>query len=46
MASKKVLINFRIKQKTNEKLDAIANAKDITKSELLRDIVENYTNIM
>lgn len=46
MASKKILINFRVKPKTDEKLQKVADSKDITKSELLRDIVENYINLL
>lgn len=46
MASKKILINFRVKPATNTKLDRIAESKDLTKSELLRDIVENYINLL
>lgn len=46
MASKKELVNFRIKPTINAKLDKIAETKDVTKSELIRDIIENYVNLM
>lgn len=46
MASKKELINFRIRPMINAKLDKIAESKDLTKSELLREIVENYVNLL
>lgn len=45
MASNKIPINFRIRPAINSKLDKIAETKDITKSELLRDIIENYVNL-
>lgn len=46
MPSKKELLNFRIKPKQNEKLEEIANSKDITKSELIRLIIDNYLNLV
>ena len=40
----KVLIAVRLKPKTLEKLDKIANDKDETRSELLRRFIENAIN--
>lgn len=40
----KILITLRLKPKTLEKLDKIANEKDETRSELLRRFIENAVN--
>lgn len=46
MPSKKEILNFRIKPKQNEKLEELAKTKDITKSELIRIIIDNYLSLV
>ena len=46
MPSKKEILNFRIKPKQNEKLEELAKSKDITKSELIRIIIDNYLSLV
>ena len=46
MAKNKIPINFRIRPQINAKLEKIAESKEITKSELLREIIENYVKLL
>lgn len=42
MAAKKQTMCFRIRPKYAEKLDELAENKDVTRSDLIRQIVENF----
>ncbi len=45
MASKKEMLGIRIKPQTRTKLNEIADKKDMTVSELVRMVVENFVNM-